>query len=136
METEKAIALFRELESRFRHPPHGGRKSQLSALFQRSQLDLYHLAQRLAPPAAQERLDALRRQVVQILLDQSGSKRSDHVIKPTKRANNLRWWEIILTPELEKDLAISYKKVPFALARDLQEAHRVQVQAVRRIVGT
>ena len=135
----EAIGLFRELEARYRNPPRG-RASQDRALreaFAKANVELYQLAQAIAAaaePAAQQRLNCARRHVVEYLIapDAQSMLFSAAKLRPKLMQRPIRWCEVMLTPELEGDLALSGSRVPYALATELREAHRAQIEIVRR----
>lgn len=138
MSKETLIEIFKELELRFRHPPRGGNHSrevnaQRHHMYLRSQIELYHLAQVLTPLEVQARVDKARRAVVSHLLETQGN--GSVFLHPIKIRRPIRWCEYMLTPELEGNLALTGSKIPYAVAKELQNAHRAQIEAIRRIVG-
>ena len=139
----EAIGLFRELEARYRNPPRGRASQDRTAreAFAKANVELYQLAQAIAAaaePAAQQRLNAARRRVVEYLIapDAQSMLFSAAKLRPRLMQRPIRWCEVMLTPELEGDLALSGSKVPYALATELREAHRAQIEVVRRVCAT
>jgi len=134
-----AISLFRELEARYWTAPRGAASKDHAVrdAYAYAHVQLYQLAQAIAgasAPQVQARLDAARREVIARL---TASEDRLHMIalQPVKLRRPIRWCEVMLTPELEGNLALSGSRVPRAVAIELHEAHRAQVNAVRTAVG-
>jgi hypothetical protein len=133
------LAHFRELEQHYRVIPRGreAHSPLLRKEFNLAHVELYQLAQAIcaiSEPSIQARLDRLREDVVAYLeLDADGVRTSR--LEPTPIRRPIRWSEIMLTPELEGNLALSGRKIPYKVATALRAAHRAQVDAVRKVVG-
>ena len=131
-----ARALFAELAARY-HTPLRGRAAQdreAVARWQHAQHEMFWLAQRVAAdaaPAIQARLDLARREVVRNLYEDAAL---GHELRPVRMRRPIRWCEIVLTPELEGNLALTGSKVGYSLAQELREAHRAQVEVVQRMI--
>lgn len=139
--TSSALLLLGLAEEFARlHRLYGTVRARLKPDFYARNVELYHWAQvigALQAPRVQQELDACRRQVMNIIVEQEHGalRHDDGVFAPALDRTRWTWMDYQITPEVSHDPALLGRICDKRLVKRLQQALHLQIKAVRFATG-